>query len=87
MSSIKKIKVEFLYLDPSAIPPIKGTPAYKRKIWMFDDMQDAIGQMMGILSSENTDDILSLQLGYRPYPKGLANKHHPLHHRVYVKGE
>lgn len=87
MSNTKKIKVEFTYLTPSAIPPIKGTRPYEKKIWMFDDMQDAIGQMMGILSSEDTIDIVSLQLGYRQYPKGLANTHHPLHHRAYVKGE
>jgi len=59
MAGTGKIKVSFRQQAPQYLK--NGRSFYKSE-WLFDDIEEAIGQMMGILSSENTDDILSLEM-------------------------
>ena len=63
MAGTGKIKVSFRQQPPEH----RSSESFYYKSfymneWVFDDIEEAIGQMMGILSSEKPDHILSLEM-------------------------
>ena len=58
MAAEKKIIVTYRHKGPQEFT----LPTTEMTTWLFDDLGEAIGQMLGILSGEDTSDIVSLEM-------------------------